>query len=164
MAATIHRTVSLAFGATTLALFVGTLSAQERDPLPEVRERLKIETQRIEKELQDNRMRAYRLFRKEPEEALNILKGLISMLHKDTVLPEERRKALLALLQRDIDNVRALASLRWTITPANGSEPVLREPASAQATPPSRSLAPRVGEGTKSPYDIAAQRIRQMND
>lgn len=153
MAAAIRRIIPFALCVTTLAPFAGSASAQERDPLPEVRERLKIEAQRIEKKVQDGRMRAYRLLRSDAEEALNVLKGLIGTLRDDTSLPEERRKSLLATVQRDMGNIRALANVRRTSEPAT---------AAARAEP-RRAPDPRVAEGGKSAYDTAAQRIRQMS-
>lgn len=153
MAAAIRRIIPFALCVTTLAPFAGSASAQERDPLPEVRERLKIEAQRIEKKVQDGRMRAYRLLRSDAEEALNVLKGLIGTLRDDTSLPEERRKSLSATVQRDMGNIRALANVRRTSEPAT---------AAARAEP-RRAPDPRVAEGGKSAYDTAAQRIRQMS-
>ncbi len=153
MAAAIRRIMPLALCVTTLALFAGTASAQSRDLLPEVRERLKIEAQRIEKEVQDGRMRAYRLLRSEPDEALDVLKGLIGTLRKDTSLSEERRKSLLATLQRDLGNVRALNSVRRSTEPA-----ALAARNEARCAPD-----PRVGAGQKSAYDTAAEHIRSMS-
>jgi hypothetical protein len=154
MAAAIRRIIPFALCVTTLAGFAGAGSAQQRDPLPEVRARLKIEAQRIEKKVQDGRMRAYRLFRNDPEEAIDMLKGLLGTLRDDTSLSEERRKSLVATLQRDLDNVRALANVRRISEPA----------AAAARVEPSRAPDPRVAEGGKSAYDTAAQRIRQGND
>ncbi|MHB1423160.1 MAG: hypothetical protein ACYC3I_08200 [Gemmataceae bacterium] len=155
MAATIGRIIPIALCVTTLNCMLGTALAQSRDPLPEVRERLKIEAQRIEKEVQDGRMRAYRLFRNDPDKALDVLKGLIGTLRKDTAVSEERRKLLMETLQRDLGNVRALSGVRRTTT---------TEPAAAAARIDARRATdPRVGEGAKSAYDTAAERLRQMN-
>ncbi len=153
MAAAIRRIIPLALCVTTLSLLAGAASAQSRDPLPEVRERLKIEAQRIEKEVQDGRMRAYRLLRSEPDEALDVLKGLIGTLRKDTSLSDERRKSLLAALQRDLGNVRALNSVRRSTEPA----------ALAARNEARRAPDPRVGAGQKSAYDTAAEHIRSMS-
>jgi hypothetical protein len=120
MAAAIRPMIPLALCVTILAIFAGPALAQEGNPLPEVRERLKIEAQRIEKEVQDGRKKAYRLLRNDPEEALNVLKDLIGALRKDTSLSEERRTSLLAVVQRDLGNVRALVNVRWTTTQAGG--------------------------------------------
>jgi hypothetical protein len=154
MAAAIRRIIPLALCVTTLALPARSASAQASDPLPEVRERLKIEAQRIEKKVQDGRMRAYRLLRNDPEEAFDVLKGLIGTLRKDTSLSEERRKSLLTVVERDLGSVRALASVRRV------AEPVA---AAAAQVEQRRAPDPRVAEGAKSAYDTATQRIRQMN-
>jgi hypothetical protein len=154
MAAAIRRIIPLALCVTTLALPARSASAQASDPLPEVRERLKIEAQRIEKKVQDGRMRAYRLLRNDPEEAFDVLKGLIGTLRKDTSLSEERRKSLLTVVERDLGSVRALASVRRVAEPAA---------AAAAQVEQRRAPDPRVAEGAKSAYDTATQRIRQMN-
>jgi hypothetical protein len=153
MAAAIRRTIPFALCVTTLPLLAGFALAQERNPLPEVRERLKIEAQRIEKEVQDGRMKAYRLLRNDPDDAVNVLKGLIGTLRKDTSLPEQRRISLLALVQRDMGNVRALANVRRVSEPA----------AAAARMEARRAPDPRVAEAAKSPFDTATQRIQQLN-
>jgi hypothetical protein len=153
MAAAIRRISPFALCVTTLTLLAGSALPQSGDPLPEVRERLKIEAQRIEKEVRDARMRAYRLLRKDADEALDVLKGVIGTLRKDTSLSEERRKLLLAVVQRDLGNVRALANVRRIAEPA----------AAAERLEQRRGPDPRIVEGAKSAYDTAAQRIRQMH-
>lgn len=154
MAAAIGRIIPFALCVTILASFIGYAQTQQGDPLPEVRERLKVEAQRIEKKVQDSRIRSYRLLRSDPEEALDVLKGVIGTLRDDTSLSEERRKSLLALVQRDLGNVHALAHVRRTSEPAAGA-------ARAETR---RAPDPRVAEGSKSVYDSATQRIRRMND
>jgi hypothetical protein len=162
MAAAIRWIIPLALWVTTLPEFAGAALAQTHDrrdasstdPLPEVRERLKIEAQRIEKEVQDGRRKAYRLLRNDPEEAFSVLKGLIGVLRKDTTLPEERRTSLLTVVQRDLDNVRALASVR-RITESGSSV------ASTPRAPDTRGT--NAPPSAKATYDVAAQRIQQMN-
>lgn len=156
MAAAIRRIIPFALCVTTWAGFAGAALAQSGDLLPEVRERLKVEAQRIEKEVQDGRMKAYRLLRNDPEEAVDLLKGVIRTLRGDTPLTEERRKLLLVVVQRDLSNVRVLANVRRTAEPAVAAAAVAR-------TEVRRGPDPRVAEGAKSAYDTAAQRIRQMN-
>jgi hypothetical protein len=153
MAAAIRRIIPVALCLTALSLLLGSASAQSDDLLPEVRERLKIEAQRVEKEMRDGRMQAYRLLRSDPEEAIDTLKGLIGTLRKDVSLSEERRKTLLATLQRDITNVRALAGVRRTTEPA----------ATAARIESRRPADPRVTEGGKSAYDAASRYVQQMN-
>lgn len=156
MAAAIRRIIPVALCVTTLNLFAGFAPAQSRDPLPEVRERLKIEAQRIEKEVREGRMRAYRLLRNDTEGALDVLKDLISTVRADTSVPEQRRKVLLASLQRDISNVRALAGVRRTTEPTAAAATAARMEAR-------RLPNARAAEGAKSAYDAAAQRFQQMN-
>lgn len=154
MAAAIRRIIPFALCVTTWVSFLGFAQAQQGDPLPEVRERLKVEAQRIEKKVRDSRMQAYRLLRSDPQEALDVLKGVIGTLRDDTSLSEERRKSLLALVQRDQGNVRALAHVRRVAEPA----------AAAARAETRRAPDPQVADGGKSVYDTAAQRIRRMND
>jgi hypothetical protein len=155
MSATIRRIVPLALCAIILGLSAASASAQSRDPLPEVRERLKIEAHRIEKEVRNGRMRAYRQLRSDPEGALDIIKDLIGMLRKDTSLSEARRKTLLTALQRDIDNVRVLSNLRRVDEPAAiAARREARRPATTE---------PPAAAGQRSTYDTASERIRSMS-
>lgn len=151
MAAAIRRIIPVALCVTTLLLLLGPAAAQTDDPLPEVRARLKIEAQRIEKETREGRMKAYRLVRDDVEGAVDILKGLTGTLRKDVSLSEARRTSLLATLQRDIDNVRALAGVRRTMEPA----------AAAQRIEARRAPDPRAAEGPKSVFDTASKYIQQ---
>ncbi len=91
MSAILRRIVPVALGSLALALLAGPAAAQSRDPLADVRERTKIEAQRVEKEIHDGRMRAYRLLRTDADGAFDLIKGLIGMLRNDTSLSEERR-------------------------------------------------------------------------
>ena len=152
MVATIRQIRPLVLSVTTLTLLAASVAAQSRDLLPEVRERLKIEAQRVEKEVQDGRMRAYRLIRSDPEEANAILKSLIVTLDKDTSLTEVRRKSITTALRRDLDNVRVLGSVRRVGEPA-------REAARADVR---RTPEPRTGGGSQTPYDLANERIRNV--
>ena len=101
MAAAIRRIMPLALCVTSLALLAVPAAAQSSDPLPEVKARLKIEAQRVEKETRLGRMRAYRLLREDPDGAIDILKDLIGTLRKDVSLSEDRRKTILSALQRE---------------------------------------------------------------
>jgi hypothetical protein len=152
MSAAIRRLLPVALCVTTLLGFAGRTAAQSRDPLPEVRERLKIERQRLDKEVREGRMQAYRLLRSDPEESVAILKRLVGMLRQDVAVSEETRELLLKTLQRDIDNVRALASIRRTSEPA----------AAAARIEARRTPDPRVGSDQRSVHDTAAGRIREM--
>jgi hypothetical protein len=154
MSTAIRRIMPLALCVATLTWSAASVVGQTRDPLPEARERLKIEAQRIEKEVQDGRMRAYRLIRSDPEEANAILKSLIATLDKDTALSDARRKAIAEALRRDLNNVRVLSGVRRTTEPAV-------EAARLEARRPSE---PRPNSGAKSPYDAASERIRSVHN
>jgi hypothetical protein len=141
--------IPLAVLVSMLALCAGPALAQTRDPLPEVRERMKIDAQRVEKEVQDGRMRAYRVLRSNPNEAFELIKGLIGMLREDTKLSEEKRESLILTLKRDITYLRALSGARRVSEPA----------AEASRAEARRPADPRVKSGDRSAYDTAASRI-----
>src|SRR6516165_2111597 len=149
MRTTIRRIIPAALGVLTMSLFAGPAPAQQGDPLPEVRARLKIEAQRVEKEIRDGRMRAYRLLRSDPSAAYDTIKGLIGTLRKDTSLPDERHEALEKQLLRDIENLRALAGAIRTTAPA----------AQAASLENRRAPEPRTTDPARSAYDTAAARI-----
>jgi hypothetical protein len=149
MSVAIHRLIPLAVLASMFVLCAGTAPAQTRDPLPEVRERMKIDAQRVEKEVQDGRMRAYRVLRSNSHEAYETIKGLIGMLREDTKLSEEKRESLILTLQRDITYLRALAGARRVSEPA-------AEASRIEARRPADS---RVETGDRSAYDTASSRI-----
>ncbi|HTU20338.1 MAG TPA: hypothetical protein VMG10_19900 [Gemmataceae bacterium] len=151
MAAAIRRIIPVALCVTTLGLLAGPAAAQSDDPLPEVKARLKVEAQRVEKETREGRMRAYRILRDDPEGAIDILRDLLGTLRKDVALSEERRKVLLAALQHDMNNVRALAGIRRTTGPAE-------QAARIEAR---RAAVPRVEQGSRSAYDTASKLIQQ---
>jgi hypothetical protein len=154
MPATIRRIVPIALSVLTVGLLAGPAAAQPRDPLPEVRERLKIEGQRVEKQIRDGRMRAYRLLRNDPNGAYDAIKELIGTLRKDTSLSEERHETLEKQLQRDIEILRALASAR---RPAD---------LAAQATRAEvrRAPDPRATDPARAAYDTAAARINTIQN
>jgi hypothetical protein len=153
MSAAIRRIMPVALCVVTFAVWAGPAAAQSRDPLPDARERMKIEAQRVEKEVHDGRMQAYRLLRTDPNEAYDTIKGLIGMLRKDTNLSEEKRESLARTLQRDINNLRALASVRRTADAAP----------SATRIEVRRTPAPRSGADGKSAYDTATSRINSIS-
>lgn len=152
MSTAMRRIMPLALSVAAILCLTAAVGAQTRDPLPEARERLKIEAQRIEKEVQDGRVRAYRLIRNDPEEANAILKSLLATLEKDTALSESRRKAIVEALQRDLNNVRALSTVRRTSEPA----------AEAARMEARRAPEPRPAGGQKTPFDAASERVRSV--
>lgn len=153
MSAAIRRITAVTICVVTLTSFGGPALAQSRDPLPDVRERMKIEAQRVEKEIRDGRMRAYRLLRADPNEAYDTIKSLIGMLRKDTSLSEERRELLAQTLQRDINNLRALSGVRRAPDPAS----------TATRSEIRRTPDPRSTANGKSAYDSAASRINSIS-
>jgi hypothetical protein len=152
MSAAIRRIIPLAFCSLLLSLLAVPVAAQSRDPLPDVRERLKIEAQRVEKEIHDGRMQAYRVLRSDPEGAFDIIKGLIATLRKDTALSEARREDLRKALQRDIASLRALANVRRT------TDPLPR----AVNNDLRRAPDPRASQDKRSATDAAEARFREM--
>lgn len=154
MFAAFRRPVSLFLCLGAFGWLPLTAAAQSRDPLPEVRQRLQLEAQRIEKEIRDGRMRAYRLFRSDANEALAIIKGLIGTLRKDSSLSDKRHEALMKTLERDIDNLRALSSVTRTTDAPN----------SAVRIDTRRAVATRGNSDAKSVVDTAASRINAMRN
>jgi hypothetical protein len=155
MSTAMRRNVLLAVCVLTLSLpLAPTAWAQARDSLSSVRDRQKIEAQRIEKEIRDGRMKAYRIVRSDPNEAYDVIKGLIGMLRKAEALPEAKHDELMKTLERDLTNLRALAGARRT------SDPL----ASARHLEIRRTPDPRVSDDKKSAASVAAERIKTMTD
>jgi hypothetical protein len=94
-------------------LLIGPLAARERDPLSDVKSRMKVEAQRIEKEFAEGRAAAYKLVRKaDPEyvKAVEEIYTLLSTLRADTSLPSRRRAQLIITLKADIKNLKDIAA------------------------------------------------------
>src|SRR5947209_1526532 len=91
-------------------LFLPTVAAQERDPLPEVRQRLAVEAQRVEKEFEEGRRYAYQVARTEPSKAVAKLKALLETLERDKALKADRREILLFTLKYDLKRFDAQAA------------------------------------------------------
>lgn len=153
MSAALRRIVPVTLCVLTLGVLAGPTAAQSRDPLPEVRERLKIESQRVEKEIHDGRLRAYRLLCTDPNGSYDIIKSLIGMLRKDTSLSESRRETLGKTLERDIENLRALA----------GARRVAESTAAAPRIEVRRTPDPRSTTDSRSAYDAASSRFNSMS-
>jgi len=89
--------------------------AADRDLLDDVKERLKIEAQRVEKEFTDGRAAAYRLVRSDSPrlvEATEKLQALLAMVRNDTALEAKRREVLLVTLKFDLEKVKEIAAER----------------------------------------------------
>src|SRR5262245_18254067 len=104
-------------GAAFLA--VPSVRAEDRDPLPEVRDRMKVEAQRVEKEFADGRSAAYKLVRNDDPklaEATEKLHTLLAMVRNDNSLEPRRRAVLIVTLKADLDRVRDIADQRRRFT------------------------------------------------
>jgi hypothetical protein len=108
-----------------------SLRADDKDPLPDAKARLKIEAQRVEKEFTDGRALAYKLVRRDdprPVEATEKLQELLAMVRADTALDAKRRETLIVTLKWDIDNVQKIAADRRRSTrPLEGLPRMLRD-------------------------------------
>lgn len=102
-----------------LALALPGVRADEPELLDGVKERLKVEAQRVEREFTDGRAAAYRLVRTDrpkPEQAVEKLEALLAMVRADTALDAKRREVLLVTLRYDLDRVREIANARQAVT------------------------------------------------
>jgi len=108
----------------SLILFPAGVRAD--DLLNDVKERMAIEAQRVEKEFTDNRLAAYKLVRNDnPQllEATQKLQGLLALLRADTSLSANRRAVLLVTIKADLDRVKDIAAERRRATvPARSAE------------------------------------------
>jgi hypothetical protein len=89
--------------------------AEEKDPLPEVKARLKVEAQRVEREFAAGRSAAYKLVRNgSPKlvEATEQLHTLLAMVRADTSLSNQRRQVLITTLKFDLGKVGEIAGER----------------------------------------------------
>src|SRR5438105_4587758 len=89
---------------------VGALCA---DPLPDVKARMEVEAQRVERRFADERLAAYKLVRKAtPDylEAAEKIYALQSMLDADTSLKPARRIQLQNTLKFDLENMKKVAA------------------------------------------------------
>jgi len=92
--------------------------AQDRE-IQNVKERMKVEAERVEAEFADGRALAYKLVRTDSpklSEALAKLDALQDLVEKDTALSAERRKVFLVTIKADIKNVRDIAAERSRAT------------------------------------------------
>jgi hypothetical protein len=98
------------------------LSAQDpNDPMPEVRQRLKAEAQRVEREFSTGRLDAYRLVQSDPgrlAEAVGRIQELLTLLENDRSLKPDRRTQLLVTLKADVRELQARAARARGTAPA----------------------------------------------
>jgi hypothetical protein len=103
---------------------VGSAWAFDRDPLNDVRDRMKIEAQRVEKEFADGRIAAYKLVRSDDPrlvEATEQLQTLLAMVRNDTSLDVKRREVLIVTVKADLERVRDIAAERRRFTTSRDS-------------------------------------------
>src|SRR5688500_8934017 len=102
--------------AAALAALVAGASASD---LEKVRDRMKVEAQRVEKEFADERLAAYKLVRNDAPklvEATEKLQGLLAMIRNDTSLDAKRREVFIVTLKADLDRVKLIAADRRGFT------------------------------------------------
>jgi hypothetical protein len=92
-----------------------TVQAAERDLLKDVKDRLAVEAQRVEKEFTEGRAAAYKLVRSDTPrlvEATEKLQTLLAMVRADNALPNARREVLIVTLKYDLNKVKEIAGER----------------------------------------------------
>jgi hypothetical protein len=105
-------------------LGVGAVQARDRDPLDDVKARLAIEAQRVEKEFAQERAAAYKLVRSDSPrliEATEKLQTLLAMVRNDTALESKRRETLIVTLKFDLGKVKEIAGERRRFASAENS-------------------------------------------
>jgi len=105
--------LSLRLSAALFALVLITAPVRaDKDLLDDVKKRLAIEAERVEKEFAAERAAAYKLVRSDnPKlaEATEKLEGLLAMVRNDNALASKRREVLLVTLKWDLDKVKEIA-------------------------------------------------------
>jgi len=95
-----------------VALPVGLLAQDDADLLKAVKDRMKVEAQRVEKKYSDGRAAAYALVKRDSPrltEATQQLDAVLAMLENDTSLDQKRRQTLIGVIRWDRDRVRVIA-------------------------------------------------------
>jgi hypothetical protein len=121
---------------------VGLLWADDdKELLKSVKDRMKVEAQRVEREFTEGRAAAYKLVRSDDpklEEASDKLRDLLRMVEKDKSLESTRREQLIKTLKWDLDRVKEIAAERRKATRKDYVPPsvVRRE---RESPPPSRT-------------------------
>lgn len=85
-------------------------SAAEPDPLPRVRDRMALEAQRVEKEVQEGRRFAYATVGSNASRAIAHIKSLLTLLEEDRSLKPARRRLLVATLEADLRRLSVAAA------------------------------------------------------
>jgi len=97
-----------------LGIGVSPLCAGD-DPLPDVKARLAVEAQRIEREFTEGRSMAYKLVRSDSPRlvaAVDKLEALLALVQGDNALAPKRREVLIVTLKYDLSKVREIAGER----------------------------------------------------
>jgi hypothetical protein len=98
-----------------VAILPTCVFAADKDLLNDVKNRQKIEAQRVEKEFADERASAYQLVRAatpDLNKATEKLRSLLAMVENDTSLDPKRRQVLIVTLKWDLDRVKEIAGQR----------------------------------------------------
>jgi len=107
------RRLGLLAGSTLVSLCLAGVGAVFADPLPDVKARMEIEAQRVERRFADDRLAAYKLVRMatpRSSDAAEKIYALQALLEADTSLRPARRTQLLATLKFDLDNLKKVAA------------------------------------------------------
>lgn len=119
-----YRPGWLATSTFALFLLAGEGLAQDQ-LLQETRQRIILETQRVEKDVEQARAAARQLGRSEPATAAEFLRKTLAEVEANTNLPEDRRASLVRSLQtsiKDLDNAAAVQRL-YRLDPARPVRP-----------------------------------------
>jgi hypothetical protein len=98
-----------------VAILSGAGRADDKDLLQSVKDRMKVEAQRVEREFADERAAAYKLVRSDDPklaQATEKLKAILDVVEKDQSLDAKRRQVLIVTLKWDLDKVKEIAAER----------------------------------------------------
>jgi hypothetical protein len=116
--------------ALALGLSAAPAPAADRDPLPDVRARMAVEAQRVEKEFTERRAAAYKMVRSDSPrlvDAVAELHTLLTKLRADTSLESRRRETLIVTVKWDLGKVKEIAEERSRFTRAEEARTVARD-------------------------------------
>jgi len=117
--------------ALSVFLGLGISSLRAEDLLTDVKTRLAIEAQRVEKEFTEGRSAAYKLVRSATPklvEATEKLQALLAMVQGDKALDVKRREVLLVTLKYDLSKVAEIAGEnRRSPTPDSSTSRIVRD-------------------------------------
>jgi hypothetical protein len=147
MSGGIRNVAALAVGLGLLCpvAFLTAVRGDEPDLLRDVKARMAIEAQRVEKEFTENRAAAYKLVRAATPnyvEAVARLRTVLAMLESDTSVAAGRREQLIATIKWDLDKVKEIAgeARRTTLVSEETARAIRTE---ARRTDPDRRVDDR---------------------